>query len=200
MKSRTCRAVAVFLALTIAGASIAQEAPNYAEPGLYMAGQAGAAFLRDDLLYDLKIDSTGDTTRRYDKKAGNQLSVGARLGHRWKNWAIELDGGYVRGEVNIFNVSVNGRWYPLTHRIQPYVLAGLGVSHVRPELVDLDGETQFGGTVFAMVVGAGGEFYFTEHVFTDLGFNYRYLTGPGGREGNNQSFLEVRAALGYRFF
>ena len=204
MFSRTSRAVAVFLALTIAGAAIAEDQPpNYAEPGFYAVLSAGVGFDRDDvsIITDPLLDGTPSLESTvFMSEVGNELAMGLRLGSRWKNWAVELDSDYLRGDVNVFSLTLNGRWYPLTSRIQPYLLAGLGMSYVRPKIIDSFAATKFGGTVFAMRVGGGGEFYFTEHIFADLGFVYHYLTGPAGREFNNQSFILVRGGLGYRFF
>ena len=88
---RTHRVVAVFLALTIAGVSTAEDAPaNYAEPGLYLIVSAGIAGLRDDVFVTARLDAT--ESRTLSEKVSSELVAGARFGHRWKNWAIELDG------------------------------------------------------------------------------------------------------------
>ena len=207
MMSRTYRFFAVFLTLTIAGVSTAENAPEtaperYDEPGLYIAVQAGVALLRDDVSVHFQIDNV--TRVDYDADVDPAPVVGARLGYRWSHWALEGDLDYVIGDVNSFNLTLNGRWYPWTHRIQPYLMVGMGISYVRPVITDGSGETQFGETVFAMRGGIGAEFYLTEHWYTDVGVIYHYVSGPANRSDGashyNQSYLGVRGGIGYRFF
>ena len=114
--------------------------------------------------------------------------------------------------VNSFNATLNGRWYPVTSRIQPYLLGGLGFSYVRPKQFSSFAVTEFGGTLFGIRVGTVVEAYLTEHIFTDLSATYYYVTGPANKVGrlpeepksalrsSDQSFLSIRLGLGYRFF
>ncbi len=208
MMSRTpCLAVTVLLALVIAGASSAEDGPDYSEAGFYVLPQIGGAFFRSDVHVEYEAPDLVDkkiVTIIYDQEVNNKISYGLRVGHRWEKFAVELDGDYVPGTVNSFNVTLNGKWYPWTHRIQPYLMVGMGISYVRPVLTDGFGVTQFGETVFAMRAGIGAEFYITEHWYTDVGAIYHYVTGPANRsEGASkfdQGYLGVRGGIGYRFF
>ena len=203
MMSRTpCLAVTVFLALVIAGALSAEDGPDYSEAGFYVLPQIGGAFFRSDVFVEFQDDF--DEPETFSQEVNNKISYGLRVGHRWEKIAVELDGDYVPGTVNSFNVTLNGKWYPWTHRIQPYLMVGMGISYVRPVITDGSGVTQFGGTVFAMRAGIGAEFYITEHWYTDLGAIYHYVTGPANRSDGaskfDQGYLGVRGGIGYRFF
>ena len=57
MMSRTpCLAVTVFLALVIAGASSAEDGPDYSEAGFYVLPQIGGAFFRSDVHVEFQDD------------------------------------------------------------------------------------------------------------------------------------------------
>jgi len=203
MMSRTpCLAVTVFLALVIAGALSAEDGPDYSEAGFYVLPQIGGAFFRSDVFVAFQDDF--DEPETFSQEVNNKISYGLRLGHRWEHIAVELDGDYVPGTVNSFNVTLNGKWFPWTYRIQPYLMLGMGISYVRPVITDGFGVTQFGETVFAMRGGIGAELYVTEHWYTDVGVIYHYVSGPANRVSGgrsfNQGYLGVRGGIGYRFF
>ena len=191
--------VALALLSFLASDALAEEPPDFAEQGLYVAGQVGGAFFRNNVA----IVDPSDGPPFY-LEVDNDVTYGARLGHRWKHWGLEVDMDYASGSSNSFTTTLNGRWYPWTGRIQPYLVAGMGFSYIRPSVVDSSADAIFGGTVFAMRGGGGAEIYITEHWFTDVTTSYLYVTGPGqsqvGNISNDQSYFSVRAAVGYRFF
>ena len=238
------RPVIVLIALVTAGASFAEDGPNYAIPGYYVVFQAGGAFFRNEATVDgvntsVKLPIALET-RTAVYSAPTKPSYGLRLGHRWKHFALEIDGDYIggdavvvperlpsspcgiiatcdtypgqlndprtpepEGEVRSFNLSLSGKYYPWTWRIQPYLAGGLGISNISPSPKGLQGETLFGGVVFSLRAGGGAEFYLTEHMYMDLGVTYYYVTGPANSSvppSNNQSYMAVRGGLGWRFF
>jgi opacity protein-like surface antigen len=204
MTSRTSRPAVCLMALALLSLSatdvLAEEPPNFAEPGLYLAAQVGGAFFRNSIY----IDAASDLRDPVYLMVGNEPTYGGRLGYRWKHWGMEVDLDYATGSSNSFTTTLNGRWYPWTGRIQPYLVAGMGFSYIRPSFVNPQAEAIFGGTVFAMRGGGGAEIYITEHWFTDVSTSYLYVTGPGqsqvGNISNDQGYFSVRAAVGYRFF
>ena len=102
MTLRMARPVIVLIALVTAGASFAEDEPNYAIPGYYIVFQAGGAFFRNEATVDgVNTGFTlpaGVDTRTVIYSAPTKPSYGLRLGHRWKHFALEIDGDYIGGD------------------------------------------------------------------------------------------------------
>jgi opacity protein-like surface antigen len=162
---------------TAAGAGAQPEthgAEDYARTGLYLG--LGATYTPQ--VFDLPsgIDATGSA------------GLGARVGYRLHPHVatelafeyydnFELDAGGVDfAEINGWTIGANAKGYPLTGRIQPYALLGLGALH-------LDAEDTLGlgvsddATEFAARFGAGVDLYATRNLAVNVEVSYVLPTG-----------------------
>ncbi|MCG8589507.1 MAG: porin family protein [Proteobacteria bacterium] len=170
----------------------------YARPGPYLA--LGGVFG----LNDFENEIEADLGLRTD--VDDSFGVDVRLGYRWHpafsfelqyEWLDGFDihlAGVPSAELDGFTLGTNAKSYLLTGPVQPYLLAGAGVTRLelRDTLgLDVDGdETGFQGRL-----GGGVDLYATPSVFVGVHAARVFNTGSL----DDLDYTVVGANLGFRF-
>jgi outer membrane protein OmpA-like peptidoglycan-associated protein/opacity protein-like surface antigen len=108
----------------------------------------------------------------------------------------------VRADITVHSIMANGKLYPMTGVIQPYLLAGLGVL-----IGDTDEKAQGGGSsvepIFAGRIGGGIDFYLTRSVAWNFDVSYTITPkdfSPDGLERDiSLTHVPISTGLIYRF-
>ena len=164
-------------------AAVADDAAvNYARSGWYLGvGGVGASFQSLDGHLE---DTLGAADVSVETGIGINLSAGYRGDeHLAVELAFELldetdlkQDGIKQGWVDTWTAMAITKPYLMTGRVQPFLLAGLGVMYAK--LGDLySPENEDSSTEFAVRFGGGVDFYTTEHVVVALGLDYVMPTG-----------------------
>ncbi len=178
--------------------------PDYARPGPYLGvGVAIASFTdleqsAEDALLDLGyvFDVTVDTGVGADIRGGYRISRYAAIEAEFEILpSIDASIPGTRfAEIDFFALTANAKFFPITGRIQPFALVGLGVLH--GEVKDTLG-FDISDTVadLAFRVGGGLDVYITEHVALTAGVTY--LRGTG--DVSDSSYISTSIGAQYRF-
>jgi len=168
--------IGLWLAGLGAGAVAASDPP--ARAGFYAAAAGSYALNASDLRLDLE----------------NSLGLKARLGHRFQpRWALEAEFEWINefdvrindsvpASYGVWALTANARGYLMTGRIQPFVLAGLGVAHAsfRDRVGTLAGAgfpRANAASGFALRFGGGAEIHITRHIAIILDASYLMASG-----------------------
>lgn len=175
-------------------------AVNYARNGWYLgAGGVGASFEGLDNHLD-GIPGVADA--KVETGIGLNLNAGYRGDeHLAVELAFELldetdirHSGGERGWVDTWTAMALTKPYLMTGRVQPFLLAGLGVMHAKlSELGSSANEDS--STEFAVRFGGGVDFYTTEHIVVALGIDYVMPTG----NLKDYDYIAFNWGLKYRF-
>ena len=197
-------ALATALVLFYALPATAESESDYARNGLYIGlGGSYAIYTEledstEDALFALGYVLTVDIE--------NPVGLNARVGYRasphfavegqfeWLSKADVAIAGVDLLTVDSWILTANSKYYPLTDRVQPFILAGLGVAQFHVE-------DKFGFgiedrlTGFAFRVGGGVDFYATRNLV--LAVDVSYVLGTG--DINDIDFVSFGWGLQYRF-
>jgi opacity protein-like surface antigen len=197
--------VAVSLAVPAAG-----EDGGYARRGLYV-GAGGAYVLEQFDLPSATVSSGGAPPVHLDVDSGDSWGAEARVGYRFHpNVAAEGQLQYYdefgldlhvspgsSGQVaTLDGMSLMGnvKGYPLTGRVQPYVLGGLGLLWL--QLEDAVGAGLTDNEVgFAGHVGVGVDAYLTDNLLLNLEASYLLPAG----DLNDFRMIPISLGMQYRF-
>jgi opacity protein-like surface antigen len=181
---RLLRSFAACLALFWALPAAAQ-VDDYARNGPYL-GLAGT--------WASYVDADG---------VDDPLGLNVRAGYRFHphiagelefEWLSEADIENTGLTLESFAFTANGKLYPLTGRLQPFGVIGLGLMNA-----EVSSDAIFGGsedeTEFAMRFGAGLDFYFTRNFLGSLDFSYVLPTG----DLDEVDYIRFGWGFGYRF-
>ncbi len=154
----------VALAL-LATPALAQDDSDFARPGVYF-GAGGTYAIENFDVPGYNLDNTFGFNVRAGYRAIPNLAV--ELEYEWYD-----DFGIQGVEVDGWALTVNGKGYLATGRVQPFVLVGLGVIH---------GEASAGGLslddeAFGVRLGAGIDAYTTENLVISIDASYVLPTG-----------------------
>lgn len=155
---------------------------DYARDSVYLGVSAIGGSYTD-------IDEGNDENFSFDvdedATAGFKTYIGVRFHPRFaveeqievlRKADIKVDGGGKSGDFDSWSLTTNFKAFLLTGRVQPFVLAGLGV--MRVEFNDTIGMgISRSGTGFVSRYGAGVDFFVTEHVVVSVGTDYVLPTG-----------------------
>ncbi len=141
--------------------------------------------------------------------AGNSLGLDVRGGYRFHRhiavegqlgWFNNVGGDLGRGDLDLRTLSFTAnlkKFFPIgPGRVQPYLLAGIGVTRAKAD-VEVLGSTVFDRTesAFTFRGGAGIEFYLTPHVNLYTEATYMLLTGAL----NGAGFVPLVFGAQYQF-
>ena len=166
----------------------AGENNNFSRSGVYLG--AGGLYAIED------FDNTGSLD--FDNGPGFNFRLGYRIiphiaieamGERVD--AFDLDG--VSGaEINTWTGTINGKFFALTDRFQPYGLLGAGFMRAKAEVSGFSDETE---TDFAMRFGGGLDTYATGNWVINLEFSYVLPTG----DVDDVNYFSLGGGIQYRF-
>jgi opacity protein-like surface antigen len=171
-----------------AAAAVVTETADYARTGPYVGlGGLYAVELFDDHL---------------SARTGNSGGLHAQAGYRFHpNAAAELRYEWLHefdldpGQINAWDITINGKAYILTGRVQPYALIGMGYIHGQGSGGNFV-QAAHPSTGFAMRFGGGIEGYITEHI--SMGPEFAYLLPTGS--ANDLDMFTVSFGINYKFF
>jgi opacity protein-like surface antigen len=181
---------ALSLALTFAciSPSLAQEAANYGRSGFYLGG--GGTYAIEDF----------NNTAGLNFKNGPGFNF--RLGYRFHpNIAVEAMGERVDAfdlkgvsgvEINTWTGTLNGKFFALTGRFQPYGLVGIGAMRAQAKVSGFGNTTD---TDFAFRFGGGMDSYLTENWLINVEFSYVKPTG----DVKDINYFSLGGGIQYRF-
>lgn len=149
---------------------------DYARPGVYLGlGVVGASYPKaDDSLDNSDFDEAVGLTITAGLRATAHFAAELEVEILTKS-DIDISGFAGEGEMHSTMVSLNMKGYPLTGRIQPYALVGVGGQFAKLEVTGTSDETPSG---FAARFGGGVEIYLTPIWVLDFGVDY-VLPGDG---------------------
>ena len=216
---RLCSRVLVLAAcLLMAGASTAEN--RFSRPGYYIAvsGAYGIA--------DIDASPLGDFQNLYTPpfstsgSGGLNLRAGKRL-NSWVAFEVEYEwmdrfsinqaGGGEAASYRPNVLTMNGKFVLPIPRIQPYLLAGIGLVNYDFQSVPLQNLLGFGGNFngFAVRAGGGLDAYITDHIVVFFEGTYLLNTDqptiPGTastnrtRVVNQLNYASMAVGLAYRF-
>jgi opacity protein-like surface antigen len=168
---------------------VTEETTDYARTGPYIGlGGNYAIELFDD-------NSVGGA------RTGNSAGIHAKAGWRvHPNFAGELRYEWFNefdldpGHIDAWMITINGKGYILTGRVQPYGLVGLGLLHGDGSAGNFAGAAH-PSNGFAMRFGGGLEVYATENLVLGPEFAYVLPTGSA----NDLDMFTVAFGLAWRF-
>ncbi|MAJ61755.1 MAG: hypothetical protein CBC48_18610 [bacterium TMED88] len=213
-----CRVLVLAACLLVAGATAAEN--RFSRPGYYIAvsGAYGIA--------DIDASPLGQFQGLYTAPFASSGSGGLnlRVGKRFESWlAFEIEYEWMDrfsinqaggGEAASFRPNVltmNGKFVLPIPRIQPYLLAGIGLVNYDFNSIPLQNVLAFGSnyTGFAVRAGGGLDAYITDHIVVFFEGTYLLNTDqptiPGANSTNrikvvNQlNYASMAVGLAYRF-
>jgi hypothetical protein len=176
------------LALAVADGAPADE--GFSGSGLQL-GFAGVVAIPTDLESGIEL-ATGGLTARLGYRLAPRFA--AELQYEWLS-DFEPSFFFFDEEIEPWALTANGRFYLLTSRIQPFLLAGAGLMHAERERTSF-GETRSSeSTGFAVRFGIGLDLYATHGLAVT--FDTSYLLPTGSLE--DLDYLAIALGLQYRF-
>lgn len=192
--------VGIAVLVCFGGVTRASAQDDFAREGVYVgvAGTFATYTSAEDELDDAGVDADVDEA----------LGLNARLGYRLHpNFAVEGEFEWLSeadidvspfgdiATIESFVLTLNGKLYVLTGRVQPFLLAGVG--YMQGEIedsvagVDVSQEEES----FAARVGGGLDIYITPNIAANLGLSYVIPTD----DLEDVDFLSFGWGLIYRF-
>src|SRR6185369_7209671 len=127
---------------------------------------------------------------RAGRRINDMFAVEAEWEHPVDNFddADKVDGfGRLNGDVEVWNVTANGRFYPITGHVQPYLLVGAGYGQA-----DLPHDDNGG---FVARFGVGLDFLISDNFGVEAGADY--LLGTGAMSDYDQ--IPISLGIFYNF-
>lgn len=172
-----------------AAAEVVEETVNFARTGPYigLGGTYAVELFDDNSVGGARTDNSGGV----HAKAGWRVhpNAAAELRYDWFH-EFDLDPGHIDG----YLLSINGKGYLLTGRVQPFGLVGLGFLHADGSAGNFPGAAH-PSNGFAMRFGGGLDVYATENLVVGPEFAYVLPTGSA----NDLDMLTVSVGLSWRF-
>jgi opacity protein-like surface antigen len=180
------------LAFAAPGVAGAQPADDYARNGAYL-GLAGSFGIYTKAEDELPGDADVEEPLGLNARAGYRMHphLAAEGEFEWLSEADVEISGFDVGTIEAWTLTANGKAYPLTGRVQPFALIGLGAM-----LAEAEGgggsEVESG---FAARFGAGVDVYITRNFLA--AFDVSYVLPTGDLE--DFDYVSIGWGLGYRF-
>ena len=180
--------MAIGISLGFLSPAFGEESSSYSRSGFYL-GVGGLYGIED-------FDNTGSL--EFDNGPGFNF----RLGYRFHpNIAVEAMGervdafdldGSSNAEINTWTGTLNGKFFALTERFQPYGLVGLGAVRAK---ADGNAVINNSETDIAFRFGGGLDSYITESWVIELELSYVHPTG----DVDDVNYLSLGGGIQYRF-
>ncbi len=121
------------------------------------------------------------------------------MGERVDAFDLDLAGSGISGsgeaEINTWAGTLNGKFFALTGRVQPYGLLGIGVMQAELKATGPGGSVELDETDLAFRYGAGIDSYITEHWVFNLEASYVQPT----EDVDNLNYYSLGGGIQYRF-
>lgn len=201
LKNGLGRSLALALLLGLPVGAVADDSePNFARSGWYLGvGGVGASFESTDGELDdfFGVDhADADTGLGFNLRAGyrghEHLAVEAAF-ELMDDTEFDLSNAH-SGKINTWTLMAITKPYLMTGRVQPFLLAGVGLMHAKVPNLEPGGPS-ISATEFAVRFGGGVDFYLTEHVVVAIGLDYVLPTD----EISEFDYLAFEWSLNYRF-
>ncbi len=151
-------------------------------------------------VYGIKSYERFDTGGNGVSVGDSDLGIGAKLGYRFSsNVALEVVGEDVKGfsvqdssadaDLDLMNFGVIGKYYLGTERLQPYLLAGIGLARADVRGFDYDDDGGF------LRFGVGLEIYLTTNFAFFGEANYNRMIGGV----SDLDHVDLQAGVMFRF-
>ncbi len=150
-------------------------------------------------------------------RPGFKLRAGYRCNRRFSaeaefEWLSPFEGRAATGDLlavadveiksNIIGVNIKAHLmidrFPITSRIQPYLLLGSGLLRVNTKITTVDGpivESTAKSPLFVIKFGGGADYYVTKNIVVNAGIKYVLPL----MESNNFKYISTFAGAEYRF-
>ncbi len=188
----------VTFSLAFLSPALAQESTDYSRSGVY--GGIGGLYAIED------FDNTGPLEFK------NAPGFNFRVGYRFHpNIAVEAMGERVddfdlnvaksgifrsvKAGIDTWTGTINGKFFALTNRFQPYGLFGLGVMKAEVKAKGPGGRAESDETDLAFRYGTGMDTYITEHWVFNMEISYVRPTG----EVDDLNYYSLGGGIQYRF-
>jgi hypothetical protein len=182
---RLATTVSTAALVALAGTASAKD-DEFGRSGPYIAAGAAYAF---ELFDDNAGDPAPDDSWGYHLAGGFRFNEWFALEVTWEHFPTFEGNG---GDVDIWMIGANGKFYPLHGFIQPYILAGAGWSQADDERAASKDSAQGIAARFA----GGLEVYATRNIGAFVETGYFLPTGDGA----DYDFLPISFGVFYRFF
>ncbi len=185
--------IALICSLAFLSPAFAQDPSIYSRSGIY--GGIGGLYAIED------FDNTGPL--EFKNAPGFNFRVGYRL---HPNIAVEAMGervdafdlekfGPLTEEINTWTGTLNGKFFALTGRIQPYGLLGIGAMRAEAKAKAGGASAELDETDLAFRYGAGMDSYITENWVFNLEMSYVRPTG----DVDDLNYYSLGGGIQYRF-
>ncbi|MDH3504907.1 MAG: porin family protein [Nitrospirota bacterium] len=188
MKSHIAGVLFGILILTC-GQAYAQSAPQYARPGFYIGGGGAYAIEDFDNTFGLDFDNGPGFNGRLGYRFHPHIAIEAMIE---RVDAFDLK-GFNGVEINTWTGTLNGKFYALTDRFQPYGLLGMGAMRAEANLPGSSND--FDDTDFAFRVGVGLDSYMTEHWLVNVEISNVHPSG----DVDDINYYSLGGGIQYRF-
>ncbi len=176
---------------------------DFARSGFYLMAAGLTAWGTSETDKEIENLAPGGLQPKVERTLGAQGRAGYRITPRF---AAELHGEWLQefefevrnddaGTLEGWALTVNGKAYLLTGRMQPFVLAGIGVYDAEVNDTENIGIREEDGTGFAGRLGGGFEYYLSRNVVANLDLTWLIPTG----DVKNLEYLSLGWGLTYRF-
>ena len=190
--SRVIRRTMLVLVLFLQPAAAWSQREDFGRPGTYFG--VNFVYAVEDFDNSGRVDV--DDAPGFNLLLGQRLNANFTVDVQWEyidDFEFDLDNSDLDGEIEIHMLSLNGRLYLTTTRVQPFVKAGFGFMHA-------DARAGIFGDVgdddaFAVRGGGGLDFYLTENVVISAGAEYVVPTS----DLEDFRYVSVQGGLQYRF-
>ena len=190
--------IALISSLAFLSPAFAQDPSIYNRSGVY--GGIGGLYAIED------FDNTG--TLKFENAPGFNFRLGYRfhpniaveaMGERVDAFDLDLPGsgfsGSGKGEINTWTGTLNGKFFALTERFQPYGLLGIGAMQAEGKASGPGGSAEVDETDLAFRYGAGMDSYITENWVFNLEMSYVRPTG----DVDDLNYYSLGGGIQYRF-
>lgn len=195
----TALALSSGLLLSLPAPAFAQD---YSRPGFYAGvGVLGGSYtavdseLEDALRYlGYLVDVDTDATVGFELYGGYRFHPNLALEAEFEllpETDIDVSGVGKIADLESWTLTANGKFFPLTGPVQPFVLLGLGVMDAEVNVGPFSDEA----TGFATRFGGGVDLYATENIVFSAGVDYVLPTG----DVEDLDYVSYGGGFQYRF-
>lgn len=170
-------------------AAPAEEPEDFGAAGAYV--ELGGVYV---------VENFGDSSNSVGSDYGDSGGYQLRAGYRINSW-VAVEGEWEHDinfqdnlEASTYDLTVNGKFYPLTSRIQPYALVGMGWINGLNDSTTREDQNSLG-----FRFGLGVDAYITKSIGVALEAGY-VLPVSGYLSSNDFDTIPISLSAFYRFF